>query len=334
MADEEISIVGVGCRFPGADNLREYWRVLKNGENHVKEVPRDRWNHDAFYDSDIDAPGKTFVRTAGFLESIEEWDHRFHGINEVEAELVDPQQRIVLDCVHMALEDGGLTKKDIDGTNTGVYIGSMTDDYINFVLDDNSVSSTYSVTGTHNSVISARVSYAYNLLGPAMTLDTACSSSLVTVDVASQALITGRCSMCICGGVNIIMDPQLFIALSKARMLSPSGQCKTFTKDADGYARGEGCGIVILKKLTDAVKDGNKIWGTIKCGTNQDGHMVTPITAPSEVQQIKLINDLYERHNVEKQKIQVIEAHGTGTIIGDPIEVEALGKNFGKNRDG
>ncbi|XP_060585861.1 phenolphthiocerol/phthiocerol polyketide synthase subunit C-like [Ruditapes philippinarum] len=328
---EEIAIVGVGCRFPGADNIKEYWDVLKNGENHVKEVPRDRWNIDVFYDPDRNKTGKTYVRTAGFIKSIDEWDHRCYGINDMEAELVDPQQRIVLDCVHMALEDGGITRQDIDGTQTGVYIGSMTDDYKGFVMDDSSKSSTYSVTGTQNSVISARVSYTYNLLGPSITLDTACSSSLVAIDVASQALITGKCSMAICGGVNILMDPQLFVALSKAGMLSPTGQCQTFTKDADGYARGEGCGIVILKTLKNAITDGNKIWGTLRTETNQDGHMASPITAPSGLQQEKLIKKIFERYGIAKDRISVIEAHGTGTAIGDPTEVNALGTQFGKS---
>ncbi|XP_053399168.1 phenolphthiocerol/phthiocerol polyketide synthase subunit C-like [Mercenaria mercenaria] len=331
MADnDEIAIIGIGCRFPGADNVKEFWRVLSNGENHVKEVPPDRWKLDAFYDADPNAPGKTYVRTAGFVKGVEEWDHRFFGINDMEAKLVDPQQRLVLECVHMALEDGGITRKDIDGSDTGVYIGSMTDDYKGHVMDDVGLSSAYSVTGTHSSIISARVSYIYNLLGPSLTLDTACSSSLVAIDLASQAILTGTCNMAVCGGVNVLLDPQMFIALSKARMLSPSGQCKTFTNEADGYARGEGCGIVILKKLKHAIADGNKIWSIIKTGTNQDGHMTTPITAPSGLQQERLIQQTYKRYHVETSKIQVIEAHGTGTRIGDPTEVSALGAHFGK----
>ncbi|XP_060585864.1 narbonolide/10-deoxymethynolide synthase PikA2, modules 3 and 4-like [Ruditapes philippinarum] len=327
---DEIAIVGVGCRFPGADNLREFWRVLHRGENHVKEIPRERWNVDAFYDPDPSAPGKTYVRKAGFVSGIDKWDSKFYGISDVEAEVVDPQQRLVLDCVHMALEDGGIMKKDIDGANIGVYIGSMTDDYKVQAAEDNTLSNIYTVTGTHSSIISARVSYAYNLTGPALTLDTACSSSLVAIDVASQALQTGKCTAAICGGVNVLLDPQMFVILSKARMLSPSGQCKTFTSEADGYARGEGCGIVILKTLHDAKQDGNKIWGTIKTGTNQDGHMTVPITAPSGLQQELLIKNLYEQHQVQKSRIRVIEAHGTGTPVGDPIEVNALAKHFGK----
>ncbi|XP_053399182.1 mycocerosic acid synthase-like polyketide synthase [Mercenaria mercenaria] len=248
----------------------------------------------------------------------------------MEAELIDPQQRMVLDCVHMALEDGGIRRKDIEGTDTGVYIGCMTDDYKGHVMDDSSISSTYSVTGTQASIISARVAYAYNLSGTALTLDTACSSSLVAINVASQELKFGSCSLAICGGVNVLMDPQLFVALSKARMLSPSGQCKTFTNEADGYARGEGCGIVILKKLKGALKDGNKIWATIKTGSNQDGHMIAPITAPSGIQQENLIKKVYTKYAIDKSKIQVIEAHGTGTPIGDPTEANALGNNFGR----
>ncbi|XP_045181498.2 phenolphthiocerol/phthiocerol polyketide synthase subunit C-like [Mercenaria mercenaria] len=326
---DEIAIVGVGCKFPGARNLKEYWRVLSNGENHVKEVPRDRWNIDAYYDPDPNAPGKMYVRTAGFVDGIDEWDHRFYGINDMEAELVDPQQRMVLDCVHMAFEDAGITRKDVEGSNTGVYIGCMTDDYKGHVLDDTTVSSTYSVTGTHNSIISARVSYVYNLTGPAMTLDTACSSSLVAIKIASEALLLDTCDIAICGGVNVLLDPQLFIALSKARMLSPDGQCKTFTAEANGYARGEGCGIVVLKKVSKALQDGNKIWATITAGSNQDGRNASPITAPSGQQQEKLMETMYRKHDIDRSIISVIEAHGTGTAIGDPTEVKALGNHFG-----
>ncbi|KAL4229917.1 hypothetical protein ACF0H5_010308 [Mactra antiquata] len=312
--DSDIVIVGVGCKFPGANNLQEYWRVLSNGENHVKEIPKDRWNIDAFYDEDADAPGKTYVRRAGFVDGIDEFDNRFYGINDEEAKLIDPQQRLVLDCTQMALEDGGITRKDIEKTNTSVYIGSMTDDYKGHVMDDNTIASAYSVTGTHNSIISARVSYTYNLLGPALTIDTACSSSLVAIDVASQAILAGKCKTAICGGVNVLLDPQLFIALAKARMLSPDGQCKTFTNENKGYARGEGCGIVIIKKFKDALADGNKIWGMITTDTNQDGNIAKPISAPAEEQQRNLIDQLYRNENVDRSKISLIEAHGESAI--------------------
>ncbi|KAL4222191.1 hypothetical protein ACF0H5_018228 [Mactra antiquata] len=249
--EDSIAIVGVGCKFPGAENIEEFWNVLKYGENHVKEIPKERWNVDAYYDPDPSVPGKTYAKTAGLVHGIDEWDHRLYGINDMEAELIDPQQRLVLDCVHMALEDAGITKKQIDGTNTAVYIGSMTDDYKSHVLSGKETGSAYSVTGTHNSIISARVSYIYNLTGTSITLDTACSSSLVAIDTASQAILSGRCSTAICGGVNVILDATLFIALSKAGMLSRTGQCRTFSVEADGYSRGEGCGVVIIKSLKD-----------------------------------------------------------------------------------
>lgn len=328
---DEIAIIGVGGRFPGADNLSEFWSVLVNGENHVKDIPKERWNINAFYDADPNKPGKTYVRKAGFVNSFDEWDHRFFGVSEMEAALMDPQQRLVLECVHMALEDGGITRKQIDGTHTGVYVGAMNNDYKSYVDNNFNLGSAYMLTGTDMSIISARVNYTYNLLGPSLTVNTACSSSLVAVNLGIQALTQGECEVAVCGGVNILMDPTLFIPLSKARMLSPTGQCKTYSADADGYARGEGCGIVILKPLKNAILDGNKIWGTIKTGTNQDGRFATPITSPSGRQQTDLLERIY-RSGTDKDKIQVIEAHGTGTPVGDPIESNALGAFFANNK--
>ncbi|KAH3806521.1 phenolphthiocerol/phthiocerol polyketide synthase subunit C-like [Dreissena polymorpha] len=331
MEADGIVVVGVGCRFPGADNLDEFWRVLQNGENHVIEVPPDRWNADHYYDPDKNAPGKMYVRQAGFIPGFEEWDNGYFGISDEEAITMEPQQRIVLQCVDMAAQDGGFTRLDLQKGTTGVYIGSMTHDYNIQGTDDVLALGTYSVTGSHSSIISARVSYVYNLTGPALTIDTACSSSLEAIHLGSQALLTGDCDTAICGGVNYLLEPNLFVALSKARMLSPSGQCKAFTREADGYVRGEGCGIVILKRLQDAQRDGNKIWGMVMSGTNQDGQHAQPITKPAQDQQQKLIKQIITKFHIDKSKIQVIEAHGTGTPVGDPVECNALGTVLGSD---
>ncbi|KAH3708557.1 hypothetical protein DPMN_068011 [Dreissena polymorpha] len=328
---DEIAIVGVGCRFPGADDLSGFWRVLVNGENHVTEVPADRWNVDHFYDPDENAPGKMYVKKAGFIHGVENWDRAFFGISEQEGIMMDPQQRLVLQCVHMAAEDGGFTRKDLAAIKTGVFIGCMTHDFDAQANEDACATGPYSVTGSHSSILSARVSYVYNLTGPALTIDTACSSSLVAIHLGAQALLSGDVDMMICGGVNCLLEPNLFVALCKANMLARDGQCKAFTDDADGYGRGEGCGIVILKRLKDAISDGNKVWGLIKTGTNQDGQYAKPISAPSSEQQEKLIQDVLRKYNIDKNNITVIEAHGTGTRIGDPIECKALGHTLGSN---
>ncbi|KAJ8322392.1 hypothetical protein KUTeg_000863 [Tegillarca granosa] len=307
--DDTIVIVGIGCRFPGAENKDEFWNVLLNGENHVIEVPPERWKLDPHYDPDPDAPGKTYVRRAGFIKSYDEWDNRFYGISDVESERMDPQHKYVLDCVHMAMEDGGFTRKLLAASDTGVYIGAMNDDYKSGWNDDLKVTDNYSLTGSSPSLISARVSFVYNLHGPSMVIDTACSSSLVAMHVAAQAIKAGDCSMAICGGVNCILYPDMFVPLSKARMVSPTGQCQAFTAEADGYARGEGCGIVILKKKKQAIADGNKIWAEISTGCNQDGREATPITAPSGNQQEKLLEKVYSGNRINAADIQYIEAH-------------------------
>ncbi|VDH90996.1 Hypothetical predicted protein, partial [Mytilus galloprovincialis] len=331
--DDAIAVVGIGGKFPGADNTKEFWEVLKNGENHVKEIPPDRWNLDAFYSSDPDSAGKTYVHRAGFLKKHvhKAFDNKLFSISDAEAERMDPQQRYVLECVHMALEDGGITRNMVNGSNTGVFIGFMNSDYKEACTDDLAAMSNYTLTGSSSSILSARVSYVYNLLGPSMAIDTACSSALVAVDVAIQSLKTGRCPIAICGGVSSILSPDLFVALSRARMVSPTGQCQAFSENADGYARGEGCGIVILKRLADAKRDSNKIWATIATDCNQDGSTASPITAPSSSQQESLLRRVYSNHNVDPQDVQVIEAHGTGTPVGDPIEANALGNFFGHN---
>ncbi|XP_060068232.1 phenolphthiocerol/phthiocerol polyketide synthase subunit C-like [Ylistrum balloti] len=332
--DEENSfaIVGVGCKFPGADNLEEFWRVLLNGENHVIEIPPERWNVDAFYNEDPMEPGKTNVRRAGFIRKYDTWDNKLFGVSQVETARIDPQQRYVLDCVHMAMEDAGITRQDLNETDTGVYIGAMNDDYRESANDELTAMTNYTLTGSSLSIIAARVSYIYNLLGPSMCIDTACSSSLVAIHLAIQAIKSGDCKAAICGGVNSILYPHIFVPLSKARMVSATGQCQAFSDTADGYARGEGCGMVIIKSLKQAKLDGNKIWCVIVTGCNQDGHTATPITAPSGRQQSALLERIYHDYDVDPKTIQYIEAHGTGTPVGDPIEANSLGTFFSKDK--
>ncbi|XP_067676452.1 mycolipanoate synthase-like [Haliotis asinina] len=329
MADE-MAIVGIGCRFPGASCLEEYWDVLVKGENHVVEIPHERWNKDAFLDTDVNAVGKSYSMKAGLMKNFDHFDNKLFKINEAEAAQMDPQQRQVLECTYMALEDAGMTRQQIAGQKVGVYIGSMAVDYQDYISTKSQDVTNHTVTGQARAIISNRVSYVYNLTGPSMTIDTACSSSLVALHQAGLALKAGDCSMAICGGVNLTIHPGYFIKLSKAQMLSPTGQCHAFSANADGYTRGEGCGIVIVKLLSQALHDGDNIWGTIVTGLNQDGRQVTPITAPSGKQQQELLSEIYTRHGIDPTEVDYIEAHGTGTRRGDPVETSALGTFFEK----
>ncbi|XP_046556231.1 phenolphthiocerol synthesis polyketide synthase type I Pks15/1-like [Haliotis rubra] len=329
MADG-IAIVGIGCRFPGATCLEEFWDILAKGENHVVDIPPERWNMDAFYDSDINAVGKSYSIRAGLLKNFDHFDNKLFKINETEAAQMDPQQRQVLECTYMALEDAGITRQQIAGQKVGVYIGSMTVDYGDLISTKSQDVTNHTVTGQARSIISNRVSYLYNLTGTSMTIDTACSSSIVALHQAGLALRAGDCSVAICGGVNLLIHPAYFIKLSKAQMLSPTGQCHAFSANADGYTRGEGCGVIIVKLLSQALHDGDNIWGTIVTGLNQDGRQVTPITAPSGKQQQELLNDIYTRYGIDPTEVDYIEAHGTGTKRGDPVEASALGTFFEK----
>ncbi|XP_067674719.1 mycocerosic acid synthase-like polyketide synthase [Haliotis asinina] len=330
--DDDIAIIGIGCRFPGASCLSEFWQVLVKGENHVVEISDERWRRDIYYDKDPRAPGKAYAPRAGFIENYAHFDFKMFGINEHEAAQMDPQQRQVLECTYMALEDAGITRQQIAGQKVGVYIGCMNNDFTQMSNKHPYLVDNYTVTGTAVSVVSNRVSYIFDLRGPSMTIDTACSSSIVALHQAALAMKAGDCSMAICGGVNLLLNGGLFVPLSKAQMLSPTGQCHTFSDKADGYTRGEGCGIVIIKSLKQAMKDGNNIWGTIATGLNQDGHVAKPLTAPSGEQQAQLIQDVYSKHGINPASIDYIEAHGTGTKIGDPVEVTAFGHFFLKQQ--
>ncbi|KAL4230199.1 hypothetical protein ACF0H5_010584 [Mactra antiquata] len=323
--DEGVAIIGIGCRVPGADNIEEFWRVLEKGENHVVDIPAERWNNEYYY-SETGEAGKSFVKKAGLLKGHDEFDYEFFKISKGEAETIDPQQRLVLECAHMAFEDGGITRDRLNGSNTGVFVGAMNDDYKGLSNNDHDEETNYSATGMSSTYISARISHAYNLHGPCTVVDTACSSSMMAIHLGCQSIKTGESTMAVCGGANSILEPDQFIVLSKAGMLSRSGQCQTFCDTADGYARSEGCGIVILKSYKQAINDGDKIWGLIRTGTNQDGRTALSVAAPSSEQQLELLKRMYQRYDVDPTALQYIEAHGTGTPVGDPVETTALGQ--------
>ncbi|XP_076617864.1 phthioceranic/hydroxyphthioceranic acid synthase [Chaetodon auriga] len=330
-AEDDIAVVGIGCNFPGGEGLDNFWKVLLEGKNCVVDIPAERFDTTLWYDADDSKPGKTQTTKAALIEGFNEFDHKFYGITEAEADFMDPQQKLLLQCTYRALEDGGIAMESISGSRTGVYIGLMNRDYEMLQSNSSTTISHYNGTGTAMSVAANRISFTFNLTGPSFAIDSACSSSLVALHLARQAIKQGDCEMALCGGVSCIIEPRVFVALSKAKMISPEGTSKPFCSTADGYGRGEGCGVVLLKPLRKAIKDCNKIWGIIsKTAVNQDGHSVTPITKPSMIQQQELLQRIYSESDLAN--VQYVEAHGTGTPVGDPTEAGSISNIIAKAR--
>ncbi|AWP21033.1 MxaC [Scophthalmus maximus] len=329
--DDHIAVVGIGCNFPGGEGLDNYWRVLFEGKNCVTDIPAERFDTSFWYDADESKPGKTQTTKAALIEGFNEFDHKFFGITEAEADFMDPQQKLLLQCTYRALEDAGIAMETISGSRTGVYIGLMNRDYEMLRSDNPTTITHYNGTGTAMSVAANRISFTFNLTGPSFAIDSACSSSLVALHLACQAIKQGDCEMALCGGVSCIIEPRVFVALSKSKMISPEGTSKPFSSRANGYGRGEGCGVVLLKPLKNAVKDWNKIWGIVsKTAVNQDGHSVTPITKPSMAQQEELLRRIYSESDLAD--VDYIEAHGTGTPVGDPTEAGSISNIIAKER--
>jgi acyl transferase domain-containing protein/phospholipid N-methyltransferase/acyl carrier protein len=332
---QPLAIVGIGCRFPGgADTPEKCWQLLREGRDAVAEVPRDRWDIDAYYDPDPDAPGKMSTRWGGFLENVDRFDPELFGISPREAVTMDPQQRILLEVVWEALERAAISPERLMGTRTGVFLGIATNDYAE-ILAQNTASEridAYFASGVAHSIASGRISYCLGLQGPSISIDTACSSSLVALVQACQSLRVGDSDMAIAAGVNVILRPDHGITFSKSRMMAPDGRCKTFDARADGFVRAEGCGVVVLKRLSDAEAAGDQIFAVIRgVATNQDGAS-SGLTAPNGASQEALLRAALANAHLSPDDVAYIEAHGTGTSLGDPIEVRALGKVFGPNR--
>ncbi|KAM9337160.1 phthioceranic/hydroxyphthioceranic acid synthase [Symphorus nematophorus] len=328
-AEDDIAVIGIGCNFPGGEGLDSFWSVLLEGKNCVADIPAERFDTTVWFDADDSKPGKTQTTKAALIQGFNEFDHTFFGITETEADFMDPQQKLLLQCTYRALEDAGMAMESISGSRTGVYIGLMNRDYEMLQSNSSTTITHYNGTGTAMSVAANRISFTFNLTGPSFAIDSACSSSLVALHLACQALKQGDCEMALCGGVSCIIEPRVFVALSKAKMISPEGTSKPFSSRADGYGRGEGCGVVLLKPLKKAVKDYNKIWGIIsKTAVNQDGHSVTPITKPSMTQQEELLRRIYSESDLAD--VQYIEAHGTGTAVGDPTEAGSISNVIAK----
>lgn len=332
-ASEPIAIVGLGCRFPGAIDPGAFWQLLQNGVDAIREVPADRWNVEDLYDPDPEAPGKMYTRRAGFLDDIDLFDPQFFGIAPREAISMDPQQRLLLEVSWEALEHAGIAADRLVQSRTGIFVGLMNFDfaYLQAARGPSSIDA-YQNSGVAPSIAAGRLSYVLGFQGPCMTVDTACSSSLVTVHLACQSLRAGECDLALAGGVNAILTPTVMLGECKARMLSRDGHCKTFDASADGFGRGEGCGIVALKRLSDARRDGDQVLALIRgSAVNQDGNS-QGLTAPNGPSQQRVIRQALARGNLKPDAVQYVEAHGTGTALGDPIEVQALAAVYGLGR--
>ncbi|WP_437996726.1 SDR family NAD(P)-dependent oxidoreductase [Sorangium sp. So ce185] len=321
---EPIAIVGVACRFPRAPDRDAFLRLLRGGVDAIGEVPRERWSVDAYYSAEPGAPGKMSTRCCGFLEQVDQFDPQFFDISPREAVQMDPQQRLMLELSWESLEDAGVAPRGLKGSQTGVFFGATWSDYARGPRGDIEAIAQHTATGQDLSIIPARVSYALGLQGPSLHVNTACSSSLVAVHLACQSLRLGECDLALAGGVNLILAPESTVAMSKFGALSPDGRSKAFDARANGYARGEGGGVVVLKPLSRALADGDVIYCVIRgSAVNNDGFS-NGLAAPNPKAQEAVLREAYARAGVKPEEVDYVEAHGTGTILGDPIEARAL----------
>lgn len=330
-----FAIVGYAARFPGAADADEFWDVLRQGRDAISEVPRDRWDVDAFFDPEPGAPGKVVTRRAGFVDDVSGFDAPFFGMSTREVRLMDPQHRILLETAWRAVEHSGTAPTALANTNTGVFVGLATHDYLGMASDELTYPEieAYMAIGTSNAAAAGRISYRLGLQGPSVAVDTACSSSLVAIHQACQALLLGECDLALAGGANVLLTPATMITFSHAQMLAPDGRCKTFDAAADGYVRGEGCGVIVIKRLDDAIRDGDRIRAVIRgSAINQDGAS-GGLTVPNGVAQQRVIADALKRADLQPRDVGYLEAHGTGTSLGDPIEAQAAGAAFGAGRE-
>ena len=334
---EPLAVVGIGCRLPGGVTGPEsFWELLLEGRDAIGEIPPDRWNSAAFYDGDPDAPGKVSTRFGGFIGDVDTFDPGFFGISPREADSMDPQQRLLLEVSYEALEHAGMAADRLRGSQTGVFVGIGTSDYMQLrtrAEPHDAIDAYYTLGSVSHSVASGRLAYSFGFNGPALSVDTACSSSLVAIHLACNALRRGECSIALAAGVGLILAPDNAISLSKAHMLAPDGRCKTFDARADGFARGEGCGVVVLKRLSDAEADGDNILAVVLgSAMNQDGRS-TGLTVPNGPAQESVIRAALKNAGVDPLDVSYVEAHGTGTELGDPIEVQALASALCEGRD-
>lgn len=327
-----IAIIGASCRLPGAPDLDSFWQLLIDGRDAVTEVPDDRWNKAQLLHPEKGHRGKAYTFASGTLGDVSGFDPAFFGISPREATQMDPQQRLLLELTYEAIEDAGLDTGQLAGRNIGVFVGGSSWDYLNLNVADVSTTDPYSMIGVTLSILSNRISYVFDLHGPSFTVDTACSSSLVALHQACEAIRGGQIEAAMVGGVSLLLAPQSFVGFCAASMLSPKGRCHAFGADADGYVRSEGGGIVILKPLADALAAGDPIRAVIRgTGVNSDGR-TTGLSLPNRDAQAALLHHIYGRFGIDPERLSYLEAHGTGTLAGDPIEAGALGSVLGRKR--
>jgi acyl transferase domain-containing protein/surfactin synthase thioesterase subunit len=335
--NEPIAIIGIGCRLPGdSDTPEKFWDLLQNGKSAVKEVPPERWNIDDYYDPEPGKPGKINTKNAGFMDDIDKFDNLFFGISHREALFMDPVHRLLLEVSYEAIENAGIDTSEMSNTLTSMFVGfGEPSEYgARHILSGNASNiDQYSLTGHMFTAATGRVSYLLGLNGPSVGLGTGCSSSLVSIHMACTSLRTGESDMSLAGGVSLIINPSTFVALSSMNALSEEGICRTFDASANGYGRGEGVGILLLKRYSDAVRDKDQIWGVIRgSAINQDGAS-NGFTAPNGAAQEVVIRAALKNAGLKPEDIDYVEAHGTGTKIGDPIELEALNNAYARHKD-
>ncbi len=322
--DREIAIIGLGCRFPQAENPQAFWELLRSGKDAITEIPKNRWDVDAFYAPGYITPGKMNGNWGGFLEQVDGFDASFFGIPTPQAKHMDPQQRLLLEVAWEALENAGIVPSNLAGSQTGVFIGIASFDYHKKLYQDLQRIKPWSSTGTVLSIAANRISYVLDLQGPSMVIDTACSSSLVALHSACQSLRTLESDLCLVGGVNVICSPDVHISYSQANLSAPDGRCKTFDAQANGFVRGEGCGVVVLKRLSEALQDGDRIQAIIRGSAIAHNGLTNGLTSPNIAPQRAVIHKALRNASVVPAQIGYVETHGTGTRLGDSMEVSAL----------
>ncbi len=331
--DSSVAVVGIGCRLPGAESPDAYWDLLRNGVDAVRPIPDARWDRGPTPLASLVA-GRSVPAFAGLLDRVDRFDAEFFGVSPREARLLDPQQRLFLEVVWEALESGGIRPATLHGTRTGVFVGVTTTDYLARIYRTTPLSDldAYAVTGNTTNATAGRVSFFLGANGPAITMDTACSSGLVAVDRACRSLRDGESDFAIAGGVNLLLGPEMLVSLARWGMLSPDGRCKTFDAGANGFVRAEGCGVVVLKRLADAERDGDRIFAILRgSAVNQDGAS-SGLSVPNGLAQQAVIRDALRAARLEPSAVGYVEAHGTGTSLGDPIELEALAAVYARGR--
>ncbi len=334
--NKEIAVIGLAGRYPGARNIREFWQVLREGRDCITEIPRERWDHSQYYDEEKGRAGKTYSKWGGFLEGADEFDSLFFNISPREAELLDPQTRLFLECAYAVMEDAGYTRKSLATrsvaglkNNVGVYVGVMYEDYL-LLGTRGEKRQNGGIIFPNTSSIANRVSYSGDFHGPSMVVNTMCSSSLTSLHLACRGLQRGECEVALAGGVNLSLHPQKYLSLAQANFMSSKGRCESFGKDGDGYVPGEGVGAILLKPLAQAEEDGDHIYGVIKGTALNHGGKTNGYTVPNPQAQSAVIISALEEAGIDPRLLSYLEAHGTGTILGDPIEINALTAAFRK----